>query len=145
LPYTNTNNMFFFRLNGTSSGFGPIITRYSGETGTLRFSYNDPVTGFSGTDFISPYVLNKWYHICIVANNFTFYIYVNGKQTNTQNYNTESIDSNSFNSFQLLNYGGTNGTSFTLSDARVYNTALTAAQVFGIYQSQGIPPRASLP
>jgi hypothetical protein len=145
LPYTNTtNNMIFFRLYGTSSSFGLIFTRYSGETGTVRLSYLDPVTGFSGTDFIKPYILNQWYHICIVANNFKFYIYVNGKQAYIQNYNTESIDSNSFNSFQLLNYGGTNGTSFTLSDARVYTTALSNAQVLGIYNSKGIPPTGTL-
>jgi hypothetical protein len=145
LPYTNTNNTIFFRLNGTSSGFGPILIRYLGETGIVRLSYYDPVTGFSGTDFIKPYVLNQWYHICFVANNFKFYIYLNGKQVATQNYNTETTGSNAYTSIQLINNGGTSGTSFTLSDTRIYNTALTATQVLGIYNSQGIPPRASLP
>jgi hypothetical protein len=137
------SNMVIMRLNSAvinpansnQLGFGPIFT----PTQALRFSYNDPVIGFDGITFLNPYVLNQWYHLCFVAKNLTYYIYVNGKLVLTQGYTLETIGSNAYTNFLLYNDSSPSGSQFILNDARIYTSALTAAQVQTIYTSSGIP------
>jgi hypothetical protein len=58
---------------------------------------------------------------------------------------TTTTPSENITVLNLANGSGIYALNCAIDDLRVYNTALTAAQVLGIYQSQGIPPRASLP
>ena len=69
--------------------------------------------------------------------------YINNKSP--VSLGTTTTPSESITVLNLANGSGIYALNCAIDDLRVYNTALTTTQVFGIYQSQGIPPRASLP
>jgi hypothetical protein len=88
-----------------------------------------------------------WDHHCMVfsnvgagsSNTITYY-YLDGSLIGTAN--------NTIQSFTTLNLGcqdtGSNGALCSIDDVRLFNTALSAAQVQTIYAAQGMPNQMSL-
>jgi hypothetical protein len=86
--------------------------------------------------------LNQWIHYSYTFTSTRATVYINGVATSTCTYpqiNTDS--SNVWKGFTLgtYNYGPNFGMSCELDDLRIYNTALTAAQIQSIYTQSGAP------
>jgi hypothetical protein len=137
-----------------------VFRNYYNDTKGPIFS-NSQISGYGGRpaykawntySSATPYVKNKWYNIAVTLSNVSAdtgntiaYYYVNGV---FQNSNTFSVAGCSTISKLYLGagyyYGDppvcTTGSTSQIQDVRLYNTALSSAQIFGIYQSGGIPP-----
>jgi hypothetical protein len=101
-------------------------------------------------DTFGVFTINAWNHVSVTLKNGVGTAYMNGSLAPYQNFNfaSGSFTSNTFvlcGDGQYSYFPTSGGSSCEVQDLRVYNTALTATQIQGIYQSQGIPPRASLP
>jgi hypothetical protein len=136
--------MYFFGLYNTAiinpKNGNPMEIAFIFESDGLKSVYNDPGANFTGATFVNSYVSNNWYHLCVVFNNLNLYHYTNGKLVGAPvQYSLETIGSNAFTSTTILNYGAPYGRQFTLSDARVYNSALSNAQVQSIYNQSTVP------
>ena len=129
-----TNNYIFHARLGGSSGNFNIWTRVSGvvvfDNGTNQ---SQTASGLSS---------GVWYHLVGVVNGSTVTLYVNGvAQTPAATSVTTSFNGGNIG-FQY--FGTSPGFApFTglIDDFRIYNTALSAAQVQTIYQAQGMPSR----
>jgi hypothetical protein len=134
----NGGAVFRDRIRITISSTPAINLNIGATTG--GFSYNVPGSGQTGV----------WYHYAFVINISSGLIisYLNGVQTNST-----AVPSSWASDIQY--YGGNIGvgcrvngsdpaTTATIDDLRIYNTALSAAQIYGIYQSQGIPPTITM-
>jgi hypothetical protein len=122
------------------------------STGSGSTNYIEIATSSAGTIYISSakdassigtsaVTASKWYNIACVINAGNISGYLNGVSFGS----FATTESTSFSYMFVATVNGFNGFNGSVQDLRVYNTALTATQVLGIYQSQGIPPRASLP
>jgi hypothetical protein len=112
---------FFYFINGSDSKIYPNANGIAGGPATPAIS------------------LNTWYNIAGVFTSSLVTTYLNGVQSNTH----------TVSNFSTVNaFVGSSGASYgfigNVQDLRIYNTALSAPQIFGIYQSQGIPPRLTL-
>ena len=111
----------------------------------ISYFYNDP--GFGYREYDSPQVasINTWYHFCLVfggKSDKKMYFYINGVIDGSGvSYTTDMSGTTAFN--RILNLYATNNT-YVINDLRVYNQALSAQQILGIYQSQGIPPALTM-
>ena len=109
---------------GTRSGGYPYVEYYDPNNGYLVFRIVQ-------SDTILPY--NNWYNIGFVlggSTNKTLTLYVNGVQKGITTYGED------------IAYGGMNifrNGNFAIQDLRIYNTALTAAQVQSIYNQSAVP------
>ena len=122
----------------------------------IRITINPSVAGGSG---IKPYIFNGttyllgptltqgvWYHFCGVltagAGGSTATFYVNGvSQGSIVLTNNQAAI---INNMYVGSQAGSNGALCSIDDLRLYNTALTAAQVQSVYNQQGVPGRAVL-
>ena len=130
-------------VNNTIGNTNPLVLALGFYNGwKISYFYNDPGNGYRETDSTVA-TLNTWYHLCVVfggSSNKTMTFYINGvSQGSPVAYTTDMAGTTAFNS--IYNYGVTNNT-YTVSDSRIYNTALTSTQVQSIYNQQGIPGMA---
>jgi hypothetical protein len=92
------------------------------------------------TDYVVS--LNTWYHFAFTIYGGYVRMYINGTQTtNPRTYDATTYANLNINTrFNLGNsvLGGYS-VSFTIDDLRIYNTALTAAQIQSIYTQSGAP------
>jgi len=120
-----------------SNPFSIILGFFNGWKAS--YYYNDPGNGFREYDSSIVATLNTWYHLCVVfggSSNKTMTFYVNGvQQGGAIAYTTDMSGTTAFNKVGTQGY--TNNT-YTVSDARVYPTALTQAQVQSIYNQNGV-------
>jgi len=135
-------------VNNTVGNSNPLIVAIGFYNGWKpSYLYNDPGFGYRETDANFAASLNTWYHFCVViggSSNKNMYFYVNGQLltgislgANPQAYTTDMSGLTAFNQVSL--YGVSNNT-FSVSDCRIYGTALTSSQVQGIYQSSSMYP-----
>ena len=122
------------------------IQNFAGSS-TGGFYANEGVTGGQGTTFSGLLTTGKWDHHCFVLSN------VDATSSNTiVNYyfNGTSLASgnvqrtNGFSAFSAFDIAyrsgsGNSGAWCSIDDLRLFNTALTPAQVRVIYASQGMP------
>ena len=140
-PVTAGTNPFYINLQGAS--YNGLYTASATSTISFRKGTSPPTTIGSVTA-----QTGVWQHHCMVfsnvgavgtSNTFSSY-YVNGSFIATAN--------NTIQGFTTLNLGcqntGTNGALCSIDDLRLFNTALTAAQVQTIYAAQGMPNQMSL-
>ena len=135
--------------SGASKNANQLILAIFFSNGKLAYVYNDYGAGYREYDSGKFPSNNTWYHMCVVvgggagpgSTSNTLSFYINGVLDNTTGYTTDMSGTTAYNSVSTAYL--TNNT-FVINDARVYNTALTTAQVLGIYQSQGIPPSGTL-
>jgi hypothetical protein len=103
--------------------------------------------GGSSTYLLSSTTLSPgtWYHVCtIIDTSPTNYLYMNGSLSASGSVASGYNDSLTG---AILGAGGTNAQfNGLIDDLRIYNTALTAAQVQSVYSSQGAPaPSLAMP
>jgi hypothetical protein len=139
-PVTVGTSPFYINLQGSSYNglFTPSATsNISFRTGAA------PVVTVGNTAAQT----GVWNHYCAVFSN----IGAGASNTITSYYFNGSLigsANNGIQSFTTLNLGcqntGTNGALCSIDDLRLFNTALTAAQVQTIYAAQGMPNQMSL-
>jgi hypothetical protein len=134
-----------------SSGQFSIPVIILGSTGYLSVNINPTnwsLTYYNGTTYytttVSQTLTPGWKHLaCIVANGYIT-AYYNGTQSGTPTAYANPVTLT--NEIQLGSNGGYAPTDALYDDLRIYNTALTAAQVRSIYSSQGAPaPSRAMP
>lgn len=117
LGYESTSGLFVLRINPTS------------ETRTLSWFISDGSTLEPRITSNSVVEVNKWYHIVLVYDGTTGYMYVNNvKQNDTENRSLNSSPSVPFYiSGQSDAYGG------YIDDVRFYNRILSESEIDTIY------------
>jgi hypothetical protein len=142
-PLASGNNPFYLNLlTGTTTAY---YSFQSNADSNVSF-----VTGTSPTITIkNPAQTGVWNHYCAVfsnvgttgASNTASYFYVNGTLVGSGNTSSQAFGS--------LNLGAFNNASAnkpawcSIDDLRLFNTALSAAQVQSIYNAQGMPSRCA--
>ena len=113
------------------------------------FYANEGVTGGQGTTFSGLLTTGKWDHHCFVlsnvgatSSNTIVTYYFNGTTQASGNVQR----TNGFSTFSALDLGyrsglANSGAWCSIDDLRLFNTALSAAQVQSIYNAQGMPSR----
>jgi hypothetical protein len=96
-------------------------------------------SGYPGATYNFTPVLGTWYHYTSVYGNGTIITYLNGSQVATAGFAAARTLTNS--TVNIASDGGVRQTSAEYDDFRIYNTALSWAQVQSIYQAQGMPSR----
>jgi hypothetical protein len=110
--------------------------------GTSQFALNDGTTNPS--TFPSGFLSDTWVHFTGVISSSSVTGYINGVLSGTPAVNTVSRSVAGI--LNLGNLSGGRPMSAELDDLRIYNTALTAAQVQSVYSSQGAPaPSRAMP
>ena len=131
---------------------------YISLTGTTYYSFQTPASGLDKINFqtgSSPNVAigsagqtGVWNHYCAVfsnvgttgASNTASYFYLNGSLVGNGNTLSQA-----FSGLYLgCNNGLTGGALCSIDDLRLFNTALSAAQVQTIYAAQGMPNQVNL-
>lgn len=124
IAYSGYNNPFRFQIN---------------TGGSLQFQFQDSV-GNKNINMFSP-TIGAWYHLIAVAFNGVIIIYVNGAYYAQTAYVQSGITLDNISLGLATNFAGYPLTNGSYDDLRIYNTALTAAQVQSIYNQQGVPGR----
>ncbi|TAN34011.1 LamG domain-containing protein [Patescibacteria group bacterium] len=118
--------------NGGASEMGFIFdTRNLGAGQKLLFYVGSGGIDVTGTTTLNA---NTWYHVAAVRNGDNAYVYVNGAQDGT----ASGLAARNAASSKNLQIGVENGGSYfpgSLDDVRVYNRALSAAEVKQLYQA----------
>ena len=112
---------FFFRFNQKSSG----------DTYRLNSNVNYPTSG------------DTWMHVAATFNGTTIKMYINGKENNSITFT--SISSIGINTLPLsigAESDGFRGLQGALDDVRMYNFALSAAEVYELANPTSTPPVA---
>ena len=111
------------------------------------FYANEGVTGGQGTTFSGLLTTGKWDHHCFVlsnvgatSSNTIVTYYFNGTSKASGNVQR----TNGFSNFSALDLGyrfgsANSGAWCSIDDVRLFNTALTSAQVQAVYSAQGMP------
>jgi len=121
---------------------------YLNNAGRWQTNINNG-SGFPSISYAQVPTVGQWYHAASVYDptvNF-LRLYLNGIQVNVSSSAISPVAITvSTPSVYIGSAGGgdTRSSDVSLSDVRVYNTALTASQVLGIYNSKGIPPSGTL-
>ena len=154
-PFAFTTNSNFtlstwVNLNSVSSGSGMGVAllgkyflggNFSGYTlRTTTGSNGVTFTSNAATTFTGAITLssNTWYHIVYVRTSSAQYLYANGVQIGYKGSLDTITDASSSNfniGFDGQTSGGPTYTNGTIDDVRVYNRALSANEVFVLYNS----------
>jgi len=136
LAWPNANRQsFLFFDNGSSSRYFV----FGFDTPALLYNF----TGVNITNI--QLTQQKWTHITISVNSGTLTLYINGVQFGTSAVPGAFTPSTPLTYIAIGNqYSGAKPAYMQAQDLRIYNTALSAAQVYGIYQSGGVSPSALL-
>jgi hypothetical protein len=123
---------------GASNG-GRLINVYLDASNQLTCYDGSAPLNFPSFSFS----IGTWYHVSLVVVNGTRTVYINGQSSTT----TTTLTGTSPNRFilggdlpSIANYSAW----CSYDDLRIYNTALTAAQVQAIYNQRGMPGRGVL-
>jgi hypothetical protein len=140
-PITSGTNPYYMSLQGT--------TYYSFQTETSARSSISLHTGSSPNIVItSTAQTGVWNHYCAVfsnvgttgASNTASYFYLNGSLVGSGN----TLSQNFTGLYLGCNSALSGGALCSIDDLRLFNTALSAAQVQTIYNAQGMPNQVSL-
>ena len=142
-PITTGYNPYYINLQGTT-----YYSLQTENTSGFRSSISFHTGSSPGSIIQTTAQTNTWNHYCAVfsnvgttgASNTASYFYLNGSLVGSGNTLSQN--------FTSLNLGcqssGGNGALCSIDDIRLFNTALTAAQVQSIYKAQGMPGRGEL-
>ena len=137
-PITTGCNPYYINLQGTT-----YYSLQTENTSGFRSSISFHTGSSPGSIIQTTAQTNTWNHYCAVfsnvgttgASNTASYFYLNGSLVGSGNTLSQN--------FTSLNLGcqssGGNGALCSIDDIRLFNTALTAAQVLSIYKAQGMP------
>jgi len=150
-PNNMTISAWVYRTGNHGTGVGYIVVKRLGLSPFYSYylRYNDPnsiafaMRGVDNVSYIKTYTdasalpLDTWVHITAVYNGSDLRIYRNGIDVGTPA--TANVDiqySDTGNSFDIgCFFHVTSGFNGTIDDVRLYNTSLTAAQVYSLYNS----------
>jgi len=144
IPTASGLTTTFISLTDTQSDYS--IDMNTGVSSTQPFVYN-PIN--SNQILGGTYSTGKWFHNVITLSNvgqtgqntlITYYF--NGVSVGSLTITRASVSV--INNLFCACYKGSGPTYCAIQDLRIYNTALSAAQIYGIYQSRGIPPRLTM-
>jgi len=145
LPASGSRMSFANLFTGSGQGCWLAYDRYG--SGTFSIWYENPGVSFTSSTYNLIASVGTWYHICGKIGGGNATIYVNGVAGTPQSYTATGISYNKL--YVLCHTSGTGvpeGLIGVLDDLRIYNTALTAAQVQSVYSSQGAPaPSRAMP
>jgi hypothetical protein len=131
-------------FNSTANSYFNDIFVTPGANGTIGFYGQNPAGSGIGLTIPSPVnaVVGAWYHVAFVMRTGITTMYLNGNQYGTGTYPNEFTISE----VRISSTGQYTGHAFcgSVDDLRIYNTALTAAQVQSIYNQQGVPGRGAV-
>jgi hypothetical protein len=134
LPNTSTTG--WYGIVYDASGTTTIYLYYGGTN--LQISYWDG-TAYANPPSYNGVTAGKWYHVVFTIFNGTNAYYVNGSLVGTTNYTNRGYTAKNLAIGCAPGYAGGN---FTMDDLRIFDRALTSAQVQSIYNQQGMPGRA---
>lgn len=119
---------------GGTAGGSTIIFNMNGTTGTVSMWFKD--ASYHTITSSSAISVNTWNHLCLSVGSGNVAAYLNGISQGTTTYTPSG---SVFTDFRLGAYGTGLGTPSTgeYDDLRVYNTALSAAQVKSVYSQGG--------
>ena len=139
---------------------GSFVSMYDAFTNVMGITMTSTLTstgrGFSGTQALTNATSNTatnstgtWYHIALTYNSTSVILYKNGVGTTPVATGAPGVTITGIRIGSQANniqgtYVGYACADCSLDDLRVYNTALTAAQVQSIYNQQGMPGRGAL-
>ena len=134
---------------------GSFISMYDSFSNVLGIYMNSTQTytgrGFSGTQALTNATSNTstnstgvWYHVALTYNSTSVILYKNGVGTTPVATGAPGVTITGLRIGSQANninptYVGYACADCTIDDLRIYNTALTAAQVQSVYSSQGAP------
>ncbi|TAN34008.1 LamG domain-containing protein [Patescibacteria group bacterium] len=128
------NYVFIDKYNSNSDGErGFFLMKYgTSPNDTMCFAIDSGGCSLNGT---IPLKVNTWYHVAAVRNGANAYVYINGVQDGTVGGQaTKNASSNSNLNIGTYN-NGTSVTNGSIDDVRIYNRALSAAEVKQLYNS----------
>jgi hypothetical protein len=145
LHFIDTNSTNFFWMGFQATVTTPTIYGQNPSGGsplqTIGFSVTPPTM-----------TQGQWLHLTwTVSQNGQYSVYVNGVSyavNPTTLYASQGVSGNPFSLANPLKFidvatqGGGQAAFCEIDDLRIYNTALTAAQIQSIYNQQGMPGRA---
>ena len=139
---------------------GSFVSMYDAFTNVLGIYMTSTVTqtgrGFSGTQALTNATANTstnstgvWYHIALTYNSTSVILYKNGVGTTPVATGAPGVTITGIRIGSQANniqgtYVGYACADCTIDDLRIYNTALTTAQVQSVYAQQGVPGRGVL-
>jgi len=138
--------------NGTGYGQGVWLSYDRYGSGTFSLYYENTGVGFATPSYNLTATTGVWYHVCGTIGKGSADVYLNGVKGTTVSYSTTGTSYS--NIYVCCHVNGaptpyivaTEMFSGTIDDLRIYNTALTAAQVQSVYSSQGAPaPSRAMP
>jgi hypothetical protein len=128
----NISTVLYLQTNYTSGTNGVILFCAQTNGGYMQVFGNGPLSSAINSSVLL--AVNTWYHCAFSVNSSgTCTLYVNGVGT------SGAIASSSLTSFQVGARSSLWGMNGLVDDLRIYNTALTAAQVQSIYTQGGAP------
>lgn len=136
-PDSNAATLNYFNMWQRA---GPLSFGFYGQNGTVLSQDYQPTISTTTTPTIG-----TWYHYALTVSPTTFTVYINGAQNGTP---VAVGNAFTINTMYLARSGQVNALAGinSVDDLRIYNTALTAAQVQSAYSSQGAPaPSSTMP
>jgi hypothetical protein len=145
LPDSGKRMSFVNLSNGTGFGQGVWLAYNRYGSGMFELIYENTGVSFTAPPYNLTATIGTWYHICGTIGGGSANIYVNGAKGTTLSYSTTGTSYS--NVYLCCHVNGaptpyvTSDEMFsgTMDDLRIYNTALTAAQVRSIYTQSGAP------
>jgi hypothetical protein len=141
----SAGQQYFIEFGGTSGGISYVIYINSNNTVVFRNqSRSGGSTVATTLSTVSTVNAGQWYHIATVIDGYNQTIYLNGVLA----AGPSPCDTLAFSYSGLRIGGSTNLTRVLvngeLDDLRIFDRALTSAQVQSIYNQQGVPGRGAL-
>jgi hypothetical protein len=134
----------FWALNG-QNGFRCRATYLGGGVTQWTAQYYYTGSNFTSIQTTTGILVNKWYNLTnTMSSSGVHTFYVNGVFIGTDSSAGSAIVGQNINGVTIGSGQQNNQFVGYVQDLRFYNTALSAPQILGIYQSQGIPPRLTL-
>ena len=106
-----------------------------GRTIRLWISTNNQISGETCLSSIQQFNANTWYHVAGTYDGATMKLYINGQLENSTPKTGNIFVSDSNWCIGAFNYAGVAYFNGLIDDVRVYNTALSAAEIQQLYQS----------
>jgi hypothetical protein len=131
-PTAATNLATYYIIDRASAGSDGYTLRMVGNGTNISFAVLRLVGGATeanvSTAFV--YAINTWYHVVYTYNSASVALYVNGTSTGT---GTSTSGGSITDTAKVVEIGARNSANFLsgrIGTARIYNVALTAAQVY---------------
>jgi hypothetical protein len=128
-------------FNSTANSYFNDIFVTPGANGTIGFYGQNPAGSGIGLTIPSPVnaVVGAWYHVAFVMRTGITTMYLNGNLYGSGTYPNEFTISE----VRISSTGQYTGHAFcgSVDDLRIFDRALTSAQVQSIYNQQGVPGR----